>query len=176
MAGVEREGDQRKRAEASRVEVLFREHNDALLRYLRGRLRSDADAHEAAQEAYVRLLQLDEPDQPSFLRGYLFKVAANVATDMIRRRLVRSTRLEWSEELPATQEAALMAREHLDLIERALAKLPPRCREAFRLSRHEGLKTVEIARRLGVTDRMVRLYLIDALECIGSLAPDEAQP
>ncbi len=105
-------------AAASRIEVLFREHNETLVRFLRGRLPSDVDAREAAQEAYVRLLQLDEPAQPSFLRAYLFKVAANVATDLLRRRVMRqrgdmAAVGSRDQAAPATQERALQAREQL---------------------------------------------------------------
>src|SRR5688572_6831283 len=74
----------------SRIESLFREHNDTLLRFLRARLHSEADAREAAQEAYARLLQLDDTGQLSFLRAYLFRIAANVATDLLRRRTVQN--------------------------------------------------------------------------------------
>lgn len=152
----------------SRIESLFREHNDTLLRFLRARLRSEADAREAAQEAYVRLLQLDDPGQLSFLRAYLFRIAANVATDLLRRRAVQSRvqqdDLFFESDAPATQERALAAREQLVAVERALAELPPRCREAFLLSRREGWASGRIAAHLGVSDRMVRLYLVRALE------------
>ena len=152
---------------ANPIEQLFREHNDALLRFLRARLNSDADAREAAQEAYVRLLQLDRSDQPSFLRAYLFKIASNVATDMLRRKSVRA-RLSVADEPAwaegAVQEQALLARQQLRVVEDALSELPPRCRLAFILRRHEELPTAEIGERLGVTDRMVRLYLARAIQ------------
>ena len=152
----------------SRIESLFREHNDTLLRFLRARLHSEADAREAAQEAYVRLLQLDDPGQLSFLRAYLFRIAANVATDLLRRRAVQSrvqqNDLFFEHDEPATQERALAAREQLAAVELALSELPPRCREAFLLSRREGWASGRIAAHLGVSDRMVRLYLVRALE------------
>jgi RNA polymerase sigma factor (sigma-70 family) len=159
----------RAQAERSRIETLFREHNETLVRFLRGRLHNEMDAREAAQEAYVRLLQLDEPAQPSFLRAYLFKVAANVATDVLRRRSTRLRGDGADEERrdkieSATQEQALLARQQLDIAVRALQELPPRCREAFRMSRDEGASSSEIAAALGVSDRMVRLYLARALE------------
>lgn len=150
----------------SAVERVYREHNETLVRFLRGRLNSEADAREAAQEAYVRLLQLDQPNQPSFLRAYLFKIANNVAIDLMRRRKVRGEQnLDGDERLEdATQERALVARQDLQIAQRALDTLPPRCREAFFLSRHEGWSSAEIADHLGVSDRMVRLYLVRALE------------
>lgn len=149
------------------VERLFREHNDALLRFLRARLRSDADAREAAQEAYVRLLQLDRSDQPSFLRAYLFRIASNVATDMLRRKGLQARFAAEHEETPSSagaQEAALGARQQLHLVQTALNELPPRCRQAFLLRRQEDLATAEIGQRLGVSERMVRLYLARAIE------------
>jgi RNA polymerase sigma-70 factor (ECF subfamily) len=154
-----------------RVENLFRDHNDTLLRFLRARLNSDADAREVAQEAYVRLLQLDQPGQPSFLRAYLFKVASNIATDIIRQRRVRRSSNDTEEDqqsMPALQERALSAKEQLSAVQKALNELPPRCREAFVLSRHDGFSTGDIAVRLHVSDRMVRNYLVRALEHLRS--------
>ncbi|HEX6859114.1 MAG TPA: sigma-70 family RNA polymerase sigma factor [Caulobacteraceae bacterium] len=152
----------------SRIENLFREHNDTLLRFLRARLHSEADAREAAQEAYVRLLQLDDPGQLSFLRAYLFRIAANVATDLIRRRAVQGRVLGevgfFDTDAPATQERGLAARQQLAAVQTALAELPARCREAFLLSRREGWPSARIAAHLGVSDRMVRLYLARAIE------------
>src|SRR5688572_23474251 len=68
------------------IERLFREHNESLLRFLTARLSSSQDAREVAQEAYVRLLQLDRPGAIGFLRAFLFKTAANIATDRLRHR------------------------------------------------------------------------------------------
>src|SRR5882724_13483746 len=54
------------------IERLFREHNEALIRFLRGRVGSRHEALEVAQEAYVRLLSLDQPGAVSYLRAFLF--------------------------------------------------------------------------------------------------------
>src|SRR5579864_6656636 len=67
------------------IERLFREHNEALIRFLRGRVESHSEALEVAQEAYVRLLSLDQPGAVSYLRAFLFKTAANIAIDRRRR-------------------------------------------------------------------------------------------
>jgi DNA-directed RNA polymerase specialized sigma24 family protein len=44
------------------------------------------EAKEVAQEAYVRLLSLEDSGAVSFLRAFLFKTAANLAVDRIRSR------------------------------------------------------------------------------------------
>src|SRR5258708_2211684 len=71
------------------VERVFREHNEILIRFLQTRLPSAQDAREVAQEAYVRLLQLEQPEAIGFLRAYLFKIASHIATDRLRHRQVR---------------------------------------------------------------------------------------
>ena len=51
------------------VKQLFHEHNRALVNFLLTRVRSKAEAMDLAQDAYVRLLQLDHPGAIGFLRG-----------------------------------------------------------------------------------------------------------
>ncbi|HEY0339863.1 MAG TPA: sigma factor, partial [Steroidobacteraceae bacterium] len=75
-------------ARAALVDRLFREHNEALIRFLTVRVRSPQEARDVAQEAYVRLLSLDEPGAVSYLRAFLFKTAANIAVDRRRREVV----------------------------------------------------------------------------------------
>src|SRR5439155_25108996 len=72
------------------VARLFQEHYSALLRFLLPRLRSEQEARDVAQEAYVRMLELDSSSAVSFLRGYLFKIAANLATDHRRQHAAQS--------------------------------------------------------------------------------------
>ena len=76
---------------ASALSSLFREHNRTLVRFINARLRNEQEANEIAQEAYVKMLQLDRcPGTASFLRHYLFRVAENLAVDRIRQRYSRS--------------------------------------------------------------------------------------
>ncbi|HEY6452828.1 MAG TPA: RNA polymerase sigma factor [Steroidobacteraceae bacterium] len=146
---------------------LYRENNRALVGFLVARLRSVQDAKEVAQETYVRLLQLGRPDPEVMVRAYLFRVAGNLAIDKLRRR---ATRNRATEELPAElpgglgmPERQLLADEQLLLLTRCLQELPEKVRSAFLMCRVEGLNQHEIARRLSVTDRMVRKYITQAL-------------
>jgi RNA polymerase sigma factor (sigma-70 family) len=154
------------------VSQLFREHNRVLVGYLTARLRSEQEAKEIAQEAYVRLLQLQEPGTPSLLRAYLFKTATNLAIDRLRRRRVRHLAEEQPElfedlttkgsELddPAKQ---LLAREQAEQLVGYLQKLPIKCQQVFSLHRLEGAPQHEVAARLGFSERMVRRYVTYAM-------------
>lgn len=154
---------------AQTVSRLFREHNQALVQFLLTRVKSEQEARDVAQEAYVRMLELERPVAVSFLRAYLFKTAANLAVDRARRNTkLRRIREQWLDpfeslaQAPPAEDTA-GARQELMLVRRFLDELPPRCREAFYLHRFHDLPPAEIARRLDVSERMVRSYLVSAL-------------
>jgi RNA polymerase sigma factor (sigma-70 family) len=151
------------------VTRLFREHNQALIQFLLTRVRSEQDARDVAQEAYVRMLELERPSGVSFLRAYLFKTAANLAVDRARRQTtLHHIREQWIDpfeslaQAPAADRTA-NAQQELALVCAYLQELPARCRTAFYLHRFRDMGAAEIARRLGVSDRMVRSYLVQAL-------------
>jgi RNA polymerase sigma factor (sigma-70 family) len=155
---------------AETIAHLFHEHNRALVGYLRARLRSEQEAKEVAQEAYVRLLQLQKPGTPGLLRAYLFKTATNIATDRLRHRGVRqrAAQVELFESLSASSTSddpaeQLLARERTEQLLRCLEELPARCRQVFQMHRLEGLDQRAVADRIGVSERMVRRYVTYAL-------------
>jgi RNA polymerase sigma factor (sigma-70 family) len=156
---------------AEAVRGLFHESNRVLVAFLTARLQSAEEAKEVAQEAYVRLLQIKPPEDPSLLRARLFKIAANLAIDRLRHRAVRRaaerdelspgsmSSVTGSEDLAAT----LAARERVELLLRFIEELPARCRRILELHRLEGLTQQEVGARLGLSDRMVRRHITYAM-------------
>ena len=162
------------------VERLFREHNEALVRFLRVKLCSEQDARDVAQEAYVRLLNLGTSDSISFFQAYLFKVANNLAIDRLRHQgRVDAHRATVPSDVPerassAEEEAA--ATEKIERIRRYAGELPAKCRKAFLLRKFHRLSVRDIAGQLDVSERMVRNYLRRALEyCRQRLDEDMAE-
>lgn len=150
------------------IELLFREHNAALLRFISARIGSEQEAKEIAQEAYVRLLQLDHPGAIGYLRAYLFRTAANLAIDRLRQRGRRS-HVESMGDLDfavfeVTPERLVGDRQAVAIVERAIAELPPKCREAFLMHRMQECSIDEIATRMGLGVCMVRRYIARGLE------------
>ncbi len=148
---------------ARALSELFEHHNRTLVMFLTGRLGNEAEAKEVAQEAYVRLLQIDKPGAVSFLRAYLFKTAANIALDRLRRR-VRADRAETvydEDELTNTLDPGreVGAHEELAIVRQALMELPARYRKAFLLARIDELPTEDIGARLGLKETQTRKYL-----------------
>lgn len=146
---------------------LFREHNRSLIRFLMNRLRSSEEAADVAQEAYARMLQLDSPGTVSYLRAFLFTTAARIAIDRLRFRRAEVRRAErrlmdgFAVSLPAEQY--ISDEEELRLTTAYIEELPPKYREALLLSRLEPLSTAEIATRMGISERTVQHYIVEAL-------------
>ena len=119
-----------------RCERLFREHNEALVGLLNAKLHSRVDAKDVAQEAYVRLFQLDKAGTISHLRGWLFKTALNIATDRLRERArrARDEHLVFFHATPTDAPSAehlCIERQDWERIQQEVDRLPPKCRQAF---------------------------------------------
>jgi len=153
---------------ASALSSLFREHNRTLVRFINARLRNEQEANEIAQEAYVKMLQLDRcPGTASFMRHYLFRVAENLAVDRIRQRYARSRidQLASIDDLfqEAVAERTVLAGQELALLRAAVAELPKKYREAFRLIKLEDNSFPQAAGLMRLSERMVRKYITRAL-------------
>jgi RNA polymerase sigma factor (sigma-70 family) len=155
---------------------LFQEHNASLIQLLRAKLHSDQEARDVAQEAYVRLLQLDRLGTVSYLRSYLFRTALNIATDRLRSASTRNAVHRDPIFDPRVDELSpdrtAFAEDELRVVATALESLPPKPRYAFLLHRFADLDLDEVAERLGVTERMVRNYVMKALLCCRAALSD----
>jgi len=115
----------------------------------------------------VRLLSLEDSGAVSFLRAFLFKTAANLAVDRIRSRNRQRQALDAglcdeSREAPTPDREAASAQE-MEIVRRLVAELPPKCRRVFLLHRVHGAEFSEIAEEMGLSERMVRHYVLRAV-------------
>jgi RNA polymerase sigma factor (sigma-70 family) len=153
---------------AATVSRLFQQHNRTLVGFLFARLKNEQEAKEIAQEAYVKVLQLEQRSgAASFMRSYLFRVAENLALDRLRQRQSRSRldQLDSAEDLfaePIAERAAIAGQELAEL-HCIVAELPHKCRQAFSLHRLEDCSLSDVARQMRLTERMVRKYVTRAL-------------
>lgn len=145
-----------------------RSHHGALVRFLALRTGSAEDAKEIVQEAYAKVLALDRPGTVSFLVGYLWRIAANLAIDRNRRRTARSRlddlTVQSSDSCAPSTESVVESRERLAIVERAIRELPPRCRQAFLLRILDGRRFAQIGREMGITERMAKVHVARALQ------------
>jgi RNA polymerase sigma factor (sigma-70 family) len=137
----------------------FRQWRLPLRRFLVGRAGVPAaDVEDVAQEVFLRLMRYEKGELIDHPQAYLYKVAANVATEWsIRARNRRPHDDKWlalliDREQPETE---LERTESEDEIERALNTLTPYQREVLKLFFVEGKGYAEIAAQLGESVRSV---------------------
>jgi RNA polymerase sigma-70 factor (ECF subfamily) len=158
------------------VEQLLDEHAAALRSYLRARC-GDADLTEdLMQDVALRLVRAagaGRIDAGRNVRGYLFRTAANVWRDHLRRELVR--RRGSGEPVDAAGAAAderLLELELTRAVRQAIAALPTPQREVVELRHGSGLTFREIAARLGRPLGTVLGQMRAALQKIGTAIDD----
>ncbi len=151
------------------IQALFKRHNDELVRYLTGRLKNYDEAVEVAQEAYVRLLGLDDASTIGFLRAFLYKTATNIAIDRIRRRgraqaYTEDEQADTSDQIfNFTPEREIAGKQALDNVVSCLKNLPVKCRYAFIEYKFKHRSYDDIADDMGISSSMVRKYVVRAL-------------
>lgn len=160
-------------ARRTKIEAIFRDYEPRLLRFLRLRLGSDSEAQDAAQETFVRLWKNGARLKSDNIPALLFVTARNVANDGLRK--VRSARRAGFDPSGAgADEGAIQddqagpdrilgAKSDLALVVRVLEELPQKCRFAFIRYRFEDRDYDEIALEMGVSQSMVRKYVLKAV-------------
>lgn len=152
------------------LEVAFRAHATELRSFLHRQLRNPETAADLTQETYLRLLR-QPPRKPVLnLRGFIFKVARNLAIDHARSRQTRerldegTTYLyEVTGESPALFDV-VVAQQELAAMAHALHRLPTQCQEIFTLCRLQNLPHKEVALQLKVSVSTVEKQLAIALD------------
>lgn len=156
------DGNDPRRLLAEVVERCYAE----LRSYARLKVGDDGIAEELVQEACLRLVT-SGGEVPRNPRAFLYRVLSNLVTDHHRRRarfnksFVHSDALDAADDRPDA-ERQIIARQRLAILVRAVAELPPRCRECFVLRRFDGLSHTEIADRMNITRSAVEKHLAAA--------------
>ncbi len=141
-------------------------HEMRLRGYLRRFLKGRCDVADGIQETYARLLGLPDGALARIRdpHAFLFAAARNVALEWVRRerRIFRDPMAETRaacvlDEEPSAYEQ-LRARQELNLLARAVASLPERCRQVLTLRKLYGLSQREIAARLGISENTVEKH------------------
>lgn len=151
------------------IQDLYSQHHHWLRNWLRQRLGCSHQAADLAQDTFVRVMQKQRAE-PGFVvsypRRYLNMLANSLMLDMFRRRAVEQAYLDAlalvpEPELISEEERALIL-ELLQRFDQMLDKLPAAVRQAFLLSRLDGLTYDEIAIQLDVSVRTVKRYMQQA--------------
>lgn len=164
------------------MHALYSDHHGWLSAWLRRRLGNTFDAADLAQDAFLRLLVKPRGfDSFDGARAYLSTVAKGLCIDLWRRREIEQA---WLDALAAQPEAMAPSAEHQAMVIQALleidamlSRLPTKAASAFVMAMACGMTDREVAAELGVSDRMVRKYMAQAmLHCVALEARHLATP
>ncbi|BDV36439.1 RNA polymerase sigma factor [Methylocystis iwaonis] len=151
------------------IHELFVRNRHALTAYLARRVGSEA-AHDLLQETFVRALRHDRFDDVADPPAFLQRIASNLTRDFGRRRRTEAKYLSFDRILgdppswDAPQDEIADRDRRAQRLAAAIEALPPRCREVFELCAFEDMPFPDVARRLGVTERMVRQHMRIAMQ------------
>lgn len=151
------------------VDHLYREHQGWLRGWLRKRLGCPQHAADITHDTFLRILTAPERLELQQPRSFLGTIARRLLVDRARREVLERAYLEALQcqveigEIMPSAEAVASALQLLEQLAKVLQGLAPRVRTAFLLRQLDGLTHDEIAHRLGVSTRMVRKYLVQAL-------------
>ena len=137
------------------------------------------DAEDIVQDVFLKLWEKREFLQPDTnLNAYLLTMVKNNCLNHLKHQQVvhrynNNRKTELQQEMAFNCYALdkfnneQMDIESLEMLaEKAIGELPEQCRKVFELSRYEGLKYREIAKRLGISVKTVETHISHALKIL----------
>lgn len=170
----------RRRAEDDAVAALVDQYAGALYRVAYSVLRNQADAEDAVQEAFLRVLRHRESlGEVRDHRVWLIRIVWNIVLDRKRRSKTRPETddvAELARVLPSTglsaEELTAAAQHHAQVLA-CVDQLPAKERQVLMLSAFDELASVEIASVLGISESSVRSRLFRARNLMAGLLDHE---
>lgn len=147
-------------------------HERAVRSWIARRWGNVVEPDDVIQEAYCRISRLASVDYIENPIGYFRRTAQAVVTDHLRRigiiNFVSLTEIEWMNVKDAEPlvDRMVVADQELKRVTALLSELSDTCREAIRLRRVEGVSQREAARRLGVSEDVIRNHLVRGVKKI----------
>lgn len=156
------------------LDQIYRAHHGWLTGWLRRRLDAP-EAEELAHDMFVRLIASGQVDRLREPRAFLTILAQGFLANFWRRKAVENAYLEvlatQPESLSPSSEQHALVLESIFKVDQLLSSISPKAKHAFLLARIDGLTHAQIAVEVGVSERMVRKYLNQAMRI---LAPEKA--
>jgi RNA polymerase sigma-70 factor (ECF subfamily) len=152
------------------IAAAFERHADMLYRVCITYMRGAADAEDAVQDTFMRLIKAEKRfDSAEHEKAWLLRVAGNVCKDALRRNKYRSADdLDDFRDIAADNRADFETDDTLT----AVMTLPERYKTAVYLHYYEGYKTEEIAQMLKKPHSTIRNHLSEARKILQTMLND----
>ncbi len=147
---------------------VFKTHSKTVFNFIFYKFGNEEKAHDAVQEAFVKLWQNCSKVSPEKAKSYVYTVANNLYLNVIKAEKVRlkhadSLRNDRTNESP---EFLMEEKEYKEKLDNALNALPENQRTTFLLNRIDGKKYAEIAEMEGVSVKAIEKRMHLALKSL----------
>lgn len=155
---------------ANDIAELLHKHRSELQRFLAYRIGCPETVDDIMQIMFLRLSAYQTEIRVDNSRAFLFKIAANLATDHLRSQQRRNETLITDDELDEfinqapSAETAVISQQQLALLKQAIQELPPKCRDVFILCKFQHYTYLQAAQHLGISESTATKHMIKALE------------
>ncbi|MGS2739436.1 RNA polymerase sigma-70 factor [Sinomicrobium sp. M5D2P17] len=142
---------------------IFNAYYIPLVAYICQYTKDRSEAEDIAQNSFVKLWEKRKNLYiRTSLKSYLYSTAYNLFIDRYHREkktndYVESLKEEALYEMNTQTEADLMRQ--LEMLEKAIEGLPPKCRRVFILNKKEGLTYKEVAKKLDISVKTVEAQM-----------------
>jgi len=162
-----------KNADNDAFRQLFKHYVKKVYGIIFSHLKNKADAEDLTQNVFIRIWNnRSSLDPQKSFDGYLYTIAYNLVIDHYRerKRITGNVFLELDETdmqfSPHTAEDSINRHQLDSLYQTAIDALPPKRKEIFILSRHDGLSNKRIAEILQISVKTVENQMTAALKTI----------
>lgn len=161
------------RGDESAFAQLFDQYKDKLFAYCCKITKSEGIAEEIVHDVFLKIWINRKKINPQLaFDAYLFKMIKNRALNFLRQaardQKSRERLTEYFRQLPerSPTEDLMVSAEYQRVLTEAVARLPPRRKLVFRMSRQQGMTHAEIAEALKLSPGTVKLHIIHAVKSI----------
>lgn len=146
---------------------IFKAHSKTVFNYIFYKFGNEEKAHDAVQEAFVKLWENCAKVSPEKAKSFVYTVANNLYLNVIKAEKVRMKYADASKDRSHESPEFLMEeKEYKQKLDDALNALPENQRTTFLLNRVDGKKYMEIAEMEGVSVKAIEKRMHLALKSL----------
>jgi len=147
---------------------IFKDNSKTVFNYIYYKFGNEEKAHDAVQEAFVKLLENCAMVAPEKAKSYLFTVANNLYLNVIKAEKVRLKYADRHSKSVDQQspEYIMEEKQFQKRLDDAINALPENQRTTFLLNRIDGKKYSEIAEMEGVSIKAIEKRMHLALKTL----------
>ncbi|MFY9152209.1 MAG: RNA polymerase sigma-70 factor [Prolixibacteraceae bacterium] len=160
--------EQLKNSNQGVFEMVFKYYYSGLVVFADQVIHDTVVSEDIVQSVFMKLWETRQTLEIRSFRSYLIQSVKNRAIDHLRNQEVKDkyTSFKFESAQEEMQEDLWTKIELDELLQQAIDKLPPRCREIFLMSRNENIKNAEIAEKLQLSGRTVETQISKALKLL----------